>query len=142
MNKIITLISVLLINSLSLPINAQTKSINLTINNQKNENFYGFVNRGEKLAISQINNTFIKFPETQEISLQILGENQGKIAPIILIKVSKLQWQKEPQIEKYVKYIPESEILLGFVIPQIIVPQTQIKVVNSGFQEMAESHLE
>ncbi len=145
MNKIITVISVLLINAIVIviPINAQTKEINLTINTEGNEKFSNLINRGEKIANSQINQTFAKFPNMKEISLQILGEKEGKIAPIILVKVSKLQWQKQPQIGNYVKYIPESEILLGFILPQVVVVQsTPVKIVNLSFKEMAESHLE
>ncbi|NJK47198.1 hypothetical protein HC931_02410 [Candidatus Gracilibacteria bacterium] len=93
---------------------AQASEISLPIARQKQENYENFLRRAEATAAKTIQQRFQENSAIAELRLAILGENQGAIAPVLSIRVSRDKWRREPSINRWATYYPDSKFLLGF----------------------------
>jgi hypothetical protein len=103
---------------------AQTAEINLPIARQGEETYEDFLHRAEATAKQTIQSRFGREPEISELRVVIFGENQGAIAPVLSLKVSRNSWKTSPNIQNWATYYPDSEFLLGFE-QQIVQPQLE-----------------
>jgi hypothetical protein len=108
----------------SLVVFAQTAEINLPIARQQKETYEDFLRRAEATAAKTIQERFKHNSTIEELRLSIFGENQGAIAPVLSLKVSRNGWRKTPEIQRWASYYPDSKFLLGFEQP-IAPPQPQ-----------------
>lgn len=58
-------------------------------------------------------------PLATQVTVRIMGERQGLEAPLLFLTVSRMDWQKNPQVQPWAKLFSYSEILLGFVKPAV-----------------------
>lgn len=96
---------------------AQTSEINLPIARQKQENYENFLRRAEATAAKTIQARFQENATIAELRLAIFGENQGAIAPVLSVRVSRDKWKRTPNINRWATYYPDSKFLLGFEQP-------------------------
>lgn len=111
----ILLCSVVVSLSLAISARAETGQLNLTLSSQENQNFQTLVQEAEALAKKSIQQTFQSNPEITDLSVNILGEHYGQLVPLLSVKVSQPNWQKDPRIQPWTKYFGNAAQLLGFV---------------------------
>jgi hypothetical protein len=102
----------------------QTAEIDLSLAREKAETYEDFLRRAEATATKMIQSRFKQDASISELRVTINGENQGAIAPILSLKVSRSSWSTYPEIQRWATYYPDSKFLLGFE-QQIARPQPQ-----------------
>jgi hypothetical protein len=75
--------------------------------------FETLIQQAEAIAQTTANRAFSD-PNTTEITLNITGEQSGQIAPILLLNVSRLEWQRQNNVQSWAKYPGGAKQLLGF----------------------------
>jgi hypothetical protein len=107
------------------PVKAQTeatedaaRSIQFTISAQPQKTFEDLVQQARILAQTLVNQGFTEFPNATQVAVQILAEHGGQEIPLLIVKVSRSNWQAQPNVDLWTRYfsIP-ARSLLGFVDP-------------------------
>ena len=98
--------------------NAQTKQFDLTLNVDNVQTFADLRQQAELLARSFIEQGFAESSSIIEISVKIIGDRHGQQVPLLFSRVSRPDWQKQPEIQPWTKYFGSSAVLLGFLKPQ------------------------
>ena len=93
---------------------AESKKADFTIDSNAVSSYRSLMQQAEDRAERAIAAEFANNPELTEITVTILGERQNRIVPLLLVKVSRSQWEEEPEMEKWTRYFITSEVLLGF----------------------------
>jgi hypothetical protein len=75
--------------------------------------FETLIQRAEAIAQTTANLAFSD-PDTTEITINITGEQSGQIAPILLLNVSRAEWQRQNNVQSWAKYPGGAKQLLGF----------------------------
>lgn len=104
---------------------AKPVEFNLPIYRQSQEPYNQFMQRAENLAKTTINSRLKQDSSLDEIKVIIIGENEGAIAPILAVKVSRQGWTNDPQVQRWVTYFTDSKLLLGFDQPVVTPEQAQ-----------------
>jgi hypothetical protein len=100
--------------ALSSPALAETKSLSFTLSTQDNQTYKSLLEQAESLASQSIAQGFTASPSITEIVVTIIGERNGQEVPLLFTKVSRSQWQQQPQIKTWSQYFSNSAVLLGF----------------------------
>jgi hypothetical protein len=95
----------------------QTKRIIFTLNTHSIQNFAGLMQKAELMATNLIRQGFAESPSIKEMSVSVLGERNGQEVPLLVAKVSRSDWQRQPILQQWTKYFSSSAALLGFVKP-------------------------
>lgn len=94
---------------------AAPKQLNLTISTKQNQSFSSLLKEAETLASTSIKQSFQSDKGATDIAVYVLGERNGLMVPLISVVVSQSDWLKNPDIKSWIRYLPSTEILLGFV---------------------------
>lgn len=117
--------AILAISCLAMPTNsalAETKSLNFTLSAEESQSFASLKEQAEILAVDVIQQRFQDNPQLMEIVVTIVGDRKAQQVPILQIKVTRSQWQQQPEIKLWSRYFPGSATLLGYLNPQITTP--------------------
>lgn len=93
---------------------ASTAQITVPISREANESYESLLKRAEAVSWETTQRSFKQDISVTNVALIVLAENQGFIAPIVSLKVSRQQWQSQPYVERWGTYFPNIESLLGF----------------------------
>lgn len=93
---------------------AQIPQSTLVLRRQPEETYESFLNRAESLASDTISQHLFENPNLSDFRLVIIGEDQGAIAPLFSLDLTRQRWTFAPQIQRWATYFPESKLLLGF----------------------------
>lgn len=118
--------------------NAYTATSNVTIGRAVGETYEGFIRRAETVARAAVQRSFDQDILVTDVSVTILGENRGSIAPVVLVNVSRQSWRSRPDPQQWATYFPTTRVLLGFetqapaatAAPQI--PPQAVPVLPNG----------
>jgi hypothetical protein len=69
--------------------------------------------QAEQLAQAQVITTFESQPDVTQIKVSISADYAGQFLPILLVQVDRSQWQTQPQIRQYSRYLNTGSRLLG-----------------------------
>ena len=94
--------------------NAYTATADVTIGRAVGETYEGFIRRAETVARAAVQRSFDQDILVTDVSVTILGENRGSIAPVVLINVSRQSWRSRPDPQQWATYFPSTRVLLGF----------------------------
>lgn len=122
---------------------AEDKQITYTLNTQSNRSYKALVQQAEFLAGNLIEQAFAQNPQLTKVAVSIVGERNGQEVPLLAAKVSRVNWQENPQMQAWTQYFSDSAVLLGF--KQLQPPTNAVRSPqNSDFtgKEVAASHLE
>lgn len=121
---------------------AEDKQITYTLNTQSNYTHQALTKQAESLTGELIEQAFAQNPRLTEVTVSIIGERNGQEVPLLAAKVSRANWQKNPQTQSWTQYFSNSAVLLGF--KQLQPPTNVVRPQNSNFidKEVASSHLE
>ncbi|NET06983.1 MAG: hypothetical protein F6K16_20240 [Symploca sp. SIO2B6] len=115
----------------TMPALAQVRQIDLIINSNSSQTFESLIKRAENVAKTSIDQEFVENSNVREVTVTILGERNGQMVPILMMKVSRFDWQAEPSIQQWVRYLGDSEILLGFKEPPV--SESASRTSTTGF---------
>jgi hypothetical protein len=76
--------------------------------------FFDLMQRAEGLATAEITRSFAANPDRLTSAVTIAAERNGTIAPLLSVQVSRADWQTQPIVGVWARYLPVSSILLGF----------------------------
>src|SRR5512136_1234216 len=97
---------------------AHTARADVSVESEPGESYDTLLRRAKTVARAAVQRSFDRDISVSEVSIVVLGENKGAIAPILSLEVSRNQWQSRPAAERWAKYYPTSKTLLGFGTPQ------------------------
>ncbi|ACK68556.1 putative FHA domain containing protein [Gloeothece citriformis PCC 7424] len=98
---------------------AKSTEFNIPIYRQPQESYEELLQRAEKLAKVTIDTRLKQDPSLDEIKVIIVGENQGAIAPLLMVKATRQGWINRPQVRPWATYFTDSRLLLGFDQPEV-----------------------
>ena len=86
----------------------------ITLNRQGTESYGDLLRRAEAVARASAQRSFDSDILVTEVSVMIIGENQGEYAPILHLKVSRPLWRQYPDSQRWAAYFPDADSLLLF----------------------------
>jgi hypothetical protein len=105
---------------------AYTARVNLSINRQLGESFDSFLRRAEAIARAATQRSFDADILVTDVSITVVGQNQGAITPILLLEVSRQSWRGRPDPQSWTTYFPDTQSLLGFEEEPVVDAETQL----------------
>lgn len=84
-----------------------------SLDTQPNETYENLMKRAEAMAQAAAQQAFQQ-PDVNAVTVTVLGQNQGEIAPILTLAVSRQQWDSEGQTQRWATYFTSARSLLGF----------------------------
>ncbi|HEY9810610.1 MAG TPA: hypothetical protein V6D13_14875 [Halomicronema sp.] len=98
---------------------ASSQVFDLSVPVQSGETYEAFVRRAEMMAKAAVEKAFSADRQQETVVISISGQNQGAIAPILRLQVSRAQWQNQPEPQRWATFYPSSKMLLGFDRPVV-----------------------
>lgn len=95
-------------------VHAYTARLNISVSRQQNESYRSFVRRAEAVARAAAQRSFDRDILVTDVAVTIVGQNNGSIAPILDLKVSRQNWRSRPDTPRWATYFPDTQTLLGF----------------------------
>lgn len=86
-------------------------TVNLEIPNQLR--YTRAIQQAELLARSEITKQFNLNPGLNEVQVVVLGHYVGDIVPLLIVNVSREQWQSSPQVDRWGSYYSATYALLS-----------------------------
>lgn len=93
---------------------AYTARLNVSVSRQPNESYRSFVRRAEAVARAAAQRSFDRDILVTDVAVTIVGQNNGSIAPILDLKVSRQNWRRRPDTSLWATYFPDTKTLLNF----------------------------
>jgi hypothetical protein len=93
---------------------AYTANLEVSLSRQSRENFISFVRRAEAVARAAAQRSFDRDILVSNVAVTVIGQNNGAIAPVLKLNVSRRAWRSRPDPQRWITYLPNSESLLGF----------------------------
>lgn len=107
---------------------AYTVRVNLPVNRQYNESYKTLIQRAKAVALETTEQKFYQNIRVTDVSVIVVGQNQGAIAPVLSLTVSRPQWHshmatcgKKQSLsnclanrQRWVRYFSDARSLLGF----------------------------
>ncbi len=92
---------------------AETERIEISLARQPKETYQELVNRAEAAALKAIQQSFAQDTQLTNVSIVIMGQNHGKIAPVLFLEVERSEWFSNPALQHWVTYFRSARSLLG-----------------------------
>ncbi len=97
------------------PVLAYTATVKVTISpNTPEETFTILLRRAEAIARAAAQRSFDSDILVTDVLITISIQNRDSLVPVFDLKVNRENWEKAPDVKKYVNYYPASGSLLGF----------------------------
>ncbi|MGL5033302.1 MAG: hypothetical protein ACRC6M_05825 [Microcystaceae cyanobacterium] len=96
---------------------SQVLQLTPTLSRQQNEEFDGFVQRAIALTATTLKKRFATDKNLNQLRVVVIGENNGSVAPLLQITISRQQWLSNKNPEPYIDYFPDSQALLDLQTP-------------------------
>lgn len=93
---------------------ADSQRVEISLDRQQNETYQDLVSRAETTASTIIQRSFDQDILMKKVSVMIMGQNHGEIAPVLFLAVNRDQWSSEPSVQRWVTYFRSARSLLGF----------------------------
>ncbi len=96
---------------------AQTAEANLSMTRKQGETYEQLLDRANQVAANGLNQRFNQDKSLKWLKLSVFAENEGTMAPLMTVQVSRQDWQAEPKVQRWASVFPYSRTLLGFDTP-------------------------
>jgi uncharacterized coiled-coil DUF342 family protein len=94
--------------------NTETVLLNISITSQPNETYETLVSRAEEAVLAAVEENFDQNKKMSNVTVMVMAENYGSTAPVLSLEVSRSQWHKSPDIQRWGTYFTSARSLLGF----------------------------
>ncbi len=114
-------------------VQAYTDRVDLSIDGLPDENYETLLRRAESAARSAAQRSFDRDILVTDVSIIVSVQNQGSIAPVLGLAVSRPQWRTHPDPQRWSKYFKTARSLLFFkqnLTTPIVLPQPPTPVPN------------
>ena len=101
---------------------AETARASITVDRQGDETYETLLRRAEEAAKEVAQHSFDQNNLVTDVAITILAENQGAIVPVLSIQVSRPQWNRRSDTQRWVTYYPSAKFLLRFQEVAVAVP--------------------
>jgi len=95
-------------------VQAYTTRVDVALDLLPNESYDALIRRADIVARAAAQRSFDRDILTSEVSVIIIGRNQGSETPILTLDVSRVQWSSRPDTRRWATYYKTSAALLGF----------------------------
>jgi hypothetical protein len=96
--------------------------------------FERMIQQAEAIAQETANQAF-NDPNTTEVVVNIAAEQEGQIAPILFLNVSREDWQRQQSIQVWAKYPGGVKRLLGFERPSPLKPVGAVVTASNPIRD-------
>lgn len=115
---------------------ADAKRVDVSLDHYSEETYQNLLSRAEALALSAVQQSFDQDTQMTDVSVMIMGQNQGAIAPVLFLEVSRTQWFSNPDVQSWVTYFTAARSLLGLedvanITPQPTIPTSVSTTLNT-----------
>jgi hypothetical protein len=94
--------------------NPEAASIDLWVTRQLDETYETLLSRAEQAVLATVEENFDKNKQISNVTVMVMAENYGATAPVLSLEVSRNQWRKSPNIQRWGTYLMSARSLLGF----------------------------
>ncbi len=91
----------------------ETTHIDLSVQSLPNESYETLLSRAEAATQTVVKENFKKNKQATAVTVMVMAENYGVIAPVMSLEVSRSQWSKSPNIQRWGTYLTSARSLLG-----------------------------
>ncbi len=93
---------------------AYTARVDLSLDRQPNETYESLVRRAETAATQAAQSSFNQDTGVADVAVMVVAQNQGAIAPVLSLQVSRTQWDSRPDTQRWGRYFSNAKVLLKF----------------------------
>jgi hypothetical protein len=93
---------------------ADTERTTFSIERQPNETYETLLSRAENAAFAIAQQRFDQGSPVSKVIVIVTAENNGLVVPILSLEVSRDQWKRRMQPQRWITYLTSSRSLLGF----------------------------
>lgn len=86
----------------------------ISLDRQGQESYETFLRRAEAIARAATQRRFDSDILVTDVSVTIVGQNNGASMPVLILNVSRNDWRKQPDPQRWAKYFRNASVLLGF----------------------------
>ncbi len=101
-------------------VRAYTARVDLNINRTADESYESILRRAEAISRAAAQRSFDQDILATDVSVIVTVENNGAIAPILALEVSRQQWRTRPDPKRWATYFQTARSLLLFDTPAAI----------------------
>lgn len=98
-------------------VQAYTDRVDLAIDSLPEETYETILRRAEMVARAAAQRSFDQDILVTEVYVIVSAQNQGMIAPILALEVSRQEWKKRPDPQRWATYFKTARSLLLFEQP-------------------------
>lgn len=95
-------------------VQAQLARLERSLIRQPEETYEDLLGRAEAAANTEAQASFDQGDGVTNVAITILAQNQGQIAPILSLQVSRDEWFNQPDAQRWATYFTNARVLLGF----------------------------
>jgi hypothetical protein len=108
-------------------VRAYEARVDVGLDRLPNESYQTLIQRAEQVARAAAQRSFDRDILTSQVSVIVIGRNQGAEAPILTLDVSRVEWRSRPDTRRWATYYRTSASLLGFdgSAPTVFIPPVQ-----------------
>lgn len=92
---------------------AYTDAISIELYLRSGESFPILLRRAEVVARAAAQRSFDRDILVTSVSIDVVGKNNGAIAPLLRLHVNRQTWQQQPDPQLWATYFPNAPFLLG-----------------------------
>ena len=107
---------------------ASTKTLDLYAERHPNESYESLWRRAQEAALATAQQSFESDRQISKVVIMVTAENNGSVAPLLTLEVSRDQWERGIQPERWITNVNSSRRLLGFEKPK---PTTTVDAQSS-----------
>lgn len=94
-------------------VQAETASVNLHIERRQGEKYESLQKRAQEAAKQAVEATLAENRKATDVSITVIGQHQGAIAPLLSLDVSRAQWSS-PDANRWITQFNQARSLLRF----------------------------
>ncbi len=95
-------------------VQAYTTRVDVALDRLPDESYDTLIRRADIVARAAAQRSFDRDILTSEVSVIVIGRNEGAETPILTLDVSRVQWSSRPDTRRWATYYKTSAALLGF----------------------------
>lgn len=93
---------------------ADRKSLSFTLSPQPQDTFDTLMLQAKQMIERTATQVFTENPTVTQAYLEVLGDRNGQVVPLLTANLLRSNWQKKTGIQPWLKYFNSAEVLLGY----------------------------